>query len=135
MIAHNQSLVATPLASARRRATASTLHEMRFPDPREPRFRGLLFFWESRQRNGFYQDPAGIGLRKEFTDSTLKNLDKKRMKRYSESQVPKRLQNTANGIGRGNSTKGGSVEDLNQKGCNQSLVLTRLADARLAAQL
>jgi hypothetical protein len=108
---------------------------MNFLDPREPRFRGLLFFWESRKSNSFSESPARIGIRKEFTDSALNNLDRKGMERYSVSQVAKRIQSVANGIGRGFSTKGGSVEEMNQTGCNQSLVLTRLADARLSAQL
>ena len=76
-----------------------------------------------------------IGIVEEFTDSTLKNLDKNRMERYSVSQVAKRIQNVAEGIGRGFSTKGGSVEELNQTRCNQSLVVTPLADARAAPQL
>jgi hypothetical protein len=57
------------------------------------------------------------------------------MERYSVSQVAKRIQSIAEGIGRGFSTKGGSVEEMNQTGCNQSLVVTRLAGARLAPQL
>jgi hypothetical protein len=115
--------------------TALTLHKMNFLDPREPRFRGLLFFRESRKSNSFFRGPLEIRLGKEFTDSALKNLDKKGMERYSVSQVTKRIQIAAQGIGRGFSTKGGSEEELNQTGCNQSLVLTRLAGARLAAQL
>jgi hypothetical protein len=76
-----------------------------------------------------------MGSGEEFTDSRLKNLDKKRIERYSVSQVAKRIQSVADGIGRGFSTKGGSVEELNQTGCNQSLVVTSLAVARLAPQL
>jgi hypothetical protein len=108
---------------------------MNFLNPREPRFRGLLFFQESRKSNSFSENPFGIRVREEFTNSRLKNLDKKRLKSYSVSQVAKRIQNVAKGIGRVFSTKGGSVEELNQTGCNQSLVLTSLAGARLAAQL
>jgi hypothetical protein len=108
---------------------------MNFLDPREPWFRGLLFFRESRKSNSFFRDPLEIRLEEEFTDSTLKNLDMTGMERYSVFQVAKRIQSVAKGIGRVISTKGGSVEELNQTGCNQSLVLTRLAGARLAAQL
>jgi hypothetical protein len=57
------------------------------------------------------------------------------MERYSVSQVAKRIQSVAEGIGRVISTKGGSVEEMNQTGCNQSLVVTPLADARVAPQL
>ena len=76
-----------------------------------------------------------MGSGKEFTNSVLNNLDRKRMERYSVSQVAKRIQSVAEGIGRGFSTKGGSVEELNQTGCNQSVELTALADARAAAHL
>jgi hypothetical protein len=108
---------------------------MNFLDPREPWFRGLLFFRDSRKSNSFFRCPLEIRPGEEFTDSALKNLDKKGMERYSVSQVAKRIQSVAKGIGKGFSTKGGSVEEMNQTGCNQSLVLTRLAGARLAAQL
>jgi len=77
-----------------------------------------------------------MGSGKEFTNSALKNLDKKGMERYSISQVAKRIQSVAERIGGGFSTKGGSVEELNQTGgCNQSVELTALADARAAAHL
>jgi hypothetical protein len=107
---------------------------MNFLDPREPLFRGLLFFGESRQSKGFLKGTAGIVLGEELTDSALKILDKKRMGRYSVSQVAKRIRSVADRIGRVFSTKGGSVEDY-QTGCNQSLVVTSLAGARLAPQL
>jgi len=57
------------------------------------------------------------------------------MEIYSLSQMAKRIPNASNGNGRGNSTKGGSVEELNQKGCNHPLVVTPLANARVAPQL
>ena len=108
---------------------------MNFRDPREPWFRGLLFFRESRKSKRNPRSAEGIGFREEFADSALNNLDRKRMERYSVSQVAKRIQSVAEGIGRGFSTKGGSVEELNQTGCNQSVELTALADARAAAHL
>jgi hypothetical protein len=60
---------------------------MNILDPRETRFRGLLFFWESRKSNSFNLGHDGMGSGEEFTDSRLKNFDKKRMERYSVSQV------------------------------------------------